>query len=82
MLDQYNALAMKLQIDLSASLLAYWQQFADLNENADYLKSRLHEGFPFNNKRARFGSAPGGETFQKGTAFYNWKYPESQNFNC
>lgn len=81
MVDQYRTLAAQLGVDFSPSLLAWWQKFADLEENRAYLDGHLHNGLPFNNKSARFGSAPGGKTFERGQA-YQWASKESEQFNC
>ena len=75
MIDQIQTLAKFYDLPPPLSnlpgLQSFFSSFSLLEENQRYLTSPYHLKLPFNNKRARFGSQPGGEQFVAGQD-YDW----------
>lgn len=75
MIDQYCTLSTFLSdgdlLEGFPNIRKHYEAFKSNPRNKYYLDSDLNT-LPFNNKRARFGSTPGGGRFQKGQE-YGWK---------
>ena len=75
MLDQFSTLAAFYSLPCPMSrfgnLSAFYKSFRERRENCGYFSSDFYTKLPFNNKRARFGSIPGGGQFTRGQQ-YDW----------